>query len=195
MDRILSGQSLPLALSIPDQRVPSSSHRAINHGNTTTDFWTKIRYLRHTLIQNLLQQNRFGTGEDETIQNEEDVRRHAGGMPLLTDLSLAMRTNSLALIRGATEIVMVIYVLQSRLRSEVKVEAYRRSVLHLKLISAVKGSALDWCEQHALREVMSEDLLLAKILEPEMTIISFVDHFRDCMGEVDRGHSEVFPKL
>ena len=30
-------------------------------------------------------------------------------MPLLTDLSLAMRTDPLALIRGATEIVMVIY--------------------------------------------------------------------------------------
>ena len=58
-----------------------------------TDSWTKIRDLRHTLIQLLLQQNRFGTGEDETIQKEEDVRCHAGGMPLLTDLSLAMRTD------------------------------------------------------------------------------------------------------
>ena len=54
---------------------------------------TKIGDLRHTRIQYLLQQNRFGTGEDETIQKEEDVRRHAGGMPMLTDLSLAMRTD------------------------------------------------------------------------------------------------------
>ena len=37
------------------------------------------------------------------------MRRHAGGMPLLTDLILAMRTNPLALIRGATEFVTVIY--------------------------------------------------------------------------------------
>ena len=42
---------------------------------------------------------------------------------------------------------------------------------------------------------MSEDLLLAKISEPEMTVISFDDHFRDRMGEVDRGHIEVFSKL
>ena len=42
-----------------------------------TDSWTKITYLGHTLIQHLLQQNRFGTGEDETIQKEEDMRRHA----------------------------------------------------------------------------------------------------------------------
>ena len=74
-----------------------------------TDFWTKIRDLRHTLIQYILQQNRFGTGEDATIQREEDVRCRAGGKPLLTDLSLAMRTNPLALIREATEFVTVIY--------------------------------------------------------------------------------------
>ena len=42
---------------------------------------------------------------------------------------------------------------------------------------------------------MSEDLLFAKISEPEMTVINFDDHFRDCMGEVERGHIEVFPKL
>ena len=61
-----------------------------------TDSWNKIRDLRHTLIQYLLQHNRFGNGEDETIEMEEDVRRHVEGMPLLTDLSLAMRTDPLA---------------------------------------------------------------------------------------------------
>ena len=42
---------------------------------------------------------------------------------------------------------------------------------------------------------MSKDLLFAKISEPEMTVVNFDDHFRDRMGEVDRGHIEVFPKL
>ena len=42
---------------------------------------------------------------------------------------------------------------------------------------------------------MSEDLLFAKKSEPEMTVINFDDHFRDRMGEVERGHIEVFPKL
>ena len=118
----------------------------------STDLWNKIRDLRHTLIQYLLQQNRFGTGEDETIEREEDVRRHLGGMPLLTDLSLAMRTDPLALIRGATECVTVIYGPAVTFAfPDVKVEAYRMSVLHLNLISAVDGSALNWCEQHVLR--------------------------------------------
>ena len=158
--------------------------------------WNKIRDLRHTLIQYLLHQNCFGTGEDETIEREEDVRRHVGGMPLLTDLSLAMRTDPLALIRGATEFVTVIYGPAVTFAfPDVKVEAYMRSVLHLNLISAVDGSALNWCEQHVLRELMSEDLLFAKISEPEMTVINFDDHFRDRMGKVERGHIEVFPKL
>ena len=162
----------------------------------STDSWNKIRDLRHTLIQYLLQQNRFGTGEDETIEREEDVRRHVGGMPLLTDLSLAMRTDPLALIRGVTEFVTVIYGPAVTFAfPDVKVEAYRRSVLHLNLISAVDGSTLNWCEQHTLRELMSEDLLFAKISEPEMTVINFDDHFRDRMGEGERGHIEVFPKL
>ena len=129
-----------------------------------TDSRTKIRYLRHTLTQYLLQQNRFGTGEDEKIQKEEDVRRHARGMLLLTDLSLAMSTDPLVLIRGSTEFVTVIYGPAVTFAfPDVKVEAYRRSVLNLNLISAVDGSALNWCEQHALREIMSGDLLIAKI--------------------------------
>ena len=67
--------------------------------------------------------------------------------------------------------------------------------MHLNLISAVDGSTLNWSEQHALRELMSEDLLFAKISEPEMTVINFDDHFRDRIGEEDRGPIEVFPKL
>ena len=64
-----------------------------------------------------------------------------------------------------------------------------------ELISAVDGSVLNWCEQHVLRELMSEAQLFAKISEPEMTVINFDDRFRYRMGVVDRGHIEVFPKL
>ena len=92
------------------------------------------------------------------------MRRHAGCMPLLTDLSLAMRTDLFALIRGATEFVTVIYGPAVTFAfPDVKLEAYRRSVLHLNLKSAVDESTLNWCEQNALRELMREDLLFAKI--------------------------------
>ena len=42
---------------------------------------------------------------------------------------------------------------------------------------------------------MSENLLFAKISEPEMTAINSDDPFRDRMGEEDKGHVEVFPKF
>ena len=42
---------------------------------------------------------------------------------------------------------------------------------------------------------MSEDLLFAKIAEPDMTDVTFSNHFRNRMGEIDRGHLEVSPKL
>ena len=74
-------------------------------------------------------------------------------------------------------------------------DGYRRSVLHLNLISEVVGSALNWREQNVLRELMSEALLFAEISEPEMTAVNFHDLFRDRMGELERGHIEVFPKL
>ena len=46
-----------------------------------------------------------------------------------------------------------------------------------------------------VRELMSEDLICAKIAEPDMTAVNFNDHFCDRMGEVDRGHIKRFPKL
>ena len=113
------------------------------------DSWNNIRDLLHSHVQYVLQQDRFGTEEDGTIQREEYVRRHIGGMPLQTDLSLAMRTDPLALIRGATEFVTVIYGPAVTFAfPDFKLEVYRRSVLHLNLLSAVGGSALNWCEQH-----------------------------------------------
>ena len=38
--------------------------------NRSTDSWNKIRDLRHTLIQYLLQQNRFGAEEEKTIEKK-----------------------------------------------------------------------------------------------------------------------------
>ena len=92
-----------------------------------TGSWTRKRDLRRTLIQYLLQKNRFGTRNYETNQKEEHVRRHPGHMPLLTDHSLAMRNDPLALIRGAKEFVTVTYgPVVTFAFPDVKLEAYRR---------------------------------------------------------------------
>ena len=63
----------------------------------------------------LVTQNHFGTREDET-----DVQRFVGGMPLIEDFCLAMRTNPLALIRGVSEFVTVIYNQAVNFKQETK---------------------------------------------------------------------------
>ena len=124
------------------------------------------------------------------------MRRYAGGMPLLTNLRLAMRVDDLALIRGVSEIVTVIYSPAVTFAfPDAKMGAYRKSVLHLNLNLVVDLSTLNWCEQNVLRESMSEDLLFAKISEPDMIAVNFINHFGDRMCKMDRGHIEVFPKL
>ena len=121
---------------------------------------TKIRDLRHTLIK------------------ISDVMRGASAY-----LSLAMRRDPLPLIRGFSEFETIIYGPAVTFAfPDAKVESYRRSVLHLNFISAVEGSILNWCEQNVLCELMSEDLMLAKIAEPDMTAVILNDHFRDRQG-------------
>ena len=43
----------------------------------STDSWNKIRDLRHTLIQYLLQQNRFGAKKGESRTGSSDEPNHA----------------------------------------------------------------------------------------------------------------------
>ena len=91
--------------------------------------------------------------KNKTIERDEGVRRYVGGMPLLTNFCLAMRTDSLPLIGGVSEFVMVIYDRAETFAfPDAKLEAYRSSVLHLNLVSVEDRSALNWCEQNMLRE-------------------------------------------
>ena len=66
-------------------------------------------YLGQTLFQYLLQQNHIATGQDKTIEREEDMGRYVVGMPLLADLCLAILIDPLILIKGVSEFVTVIY--------------------------------------------------------------------------------------
>ena len=100
-----------------------------------------------------------------------------------------MRTDPVAQIRRVSELVTVFYgPAVTFVFPDAKIRAYRRSVLQLKLISVIDGSTHNWWEQNVLHESMSEDLLFAKISEPDMTAVN-------SNGVVDRGHIEVFPKL
>ena len=60
-------------------------------------------------------------------------------MPLLTDLSLTMRIDPLALIRGVSSdfVTTICGPAKTFVFPDTKVEAYKNSVVHLNLISAV----------------------------------------------------------
>ena len=55
------------------------------------------------MLQYLLQQNRFRTGEGDTIKKMENKERDMRGMPLITVLYLAILIESLILIRGVND--------------------------------------------------------------------------------------------
>ena len=50
-------------------------------------------------------QNSHLTGEERSAKTREEVREANGGIPLLTDLCLAMRSDPVGMIRGLGEVV------------------------------------------------------------------------------------------
>ena len=94
---------------------------------------------------------------------------------LLTDLVLALRTDPLALIRGTTEFVTTIYGLAVTFAFpdvNRRSEAYRMSVCTEPHFSSGREHT-QLVQAKVLREVMSEELLLAKIAETKITTVNF----------------------
>ena len=94
--------------------------------------------LKTLLVEYLLMQNRHLTGEERSAKTREEVKEANGGIPLVTDLCLAMRSDPLAMLRGLGEVVTcvcrpaVTYAFPDPL-----VAAYRHSVVHVSLISVL----------------------------------------------------------
>ena len=108
--------------------------------------------LKTLLIQYLLMQNRHLTGEEKSPKTREEWRKVNGGMPLLTDLCLAMRSDPMGMIRGLGEVVTCIYGPAVTFAfPDPLVKAYRHSVTHVSLISVLDGTTLTWCQQEVLR--------------------------------------------
>ena len=109
--------------------------------------------------------NRFLTGEERNPKTREEMREANGGIPLLTDLCLAMRSDPLGKIRGLGEVVTCVYrPAVTYAFPDPLVAAYRHSVLHVSLISILDGTAMIWRKQEALRAQMSETVQLGKVI-------------------------------
>ena len=126
------------------------------HSSMDTYSYNCAAGLKTLLVEYLLMQKRLMTGEEKNPKTREEGREANGGIPLLTDLCLAIRSDPVGVIRGLEEVVTctygpaVMYALPDPL-----VAAYRHSVVHVSLISVLDGTALNWCQQEVLRARMS----------------------------------------
>ena len=79
------------------------------HSSIDTYSYKSAAGLKTLLVEYLLMQNRYMTGEEKNPKTSEEWRTVNGGMPLLTDLCLAMRSDPMGIIRGLEEVVNCIY--------------------------------------------------------------------------------------
>ena len=75
------------------------------HSKIETSSYKCAAGLKTLLVQYLMMQNRHMTGEEKNPKSREEWKKMNGGMPLLTDLCLAMRSDPMGIIRGLEEVV------------------------------------------------------------------------------------------
>ena len=103
------------------------------------------------------------------------MREANGGILLLTDLCLAMRSDPVGMIRGLGEVATCVYgPAVTYAFPDPLVAAYRHLKVHVSLISILDGTALNWCRQEDLRGRMSgETVLFGKIKNPKLIVLNF----------------------
>ena len=79
------------------------------HPSVETYSYNCAAGLNTLLAEYLLMQNCYLTGEERNPKTREELREANGGIPLLNDLCLAMRSDPLGMIRGLGEVVTCVY--------------------------------------------------------------------------------------
>ena len=166
------------------------------HPRTETYSYNCTAGLKTLLVEYLLMQNRYLTGEERNPKTREELREANGGIPLLTDLCLAMRSDPLGVIKGLGEVVTCIYGPAVTYGfPDPLVAAYRNSVGHVSLISELDGTALNWCRQEVLRARMSDTVLFGKVKDPELVVFNIRGQLQCRMGGGREGPIETYPKF
>ena len=166
------------------------------HSSIETYSYKCAAGLKTFLVQYLMMQNRHMTGEDENPTSREEWKKMNSGMPLLTDLCLAMRSDPMGIIRGLEEVVTCVYgPAVTYAFPDPLVTTYRHSVTHLSLISILDGTALNWCQQEVLRARMSNTVLFGKVKDAELIVYNFRGQMQCRMGGKREGPIETYPKF
>ena len=135
------------------------------------------------LVEYLLLQNRYLTGEERNPKTREELKEANGGILLLTDLCLAKRSDPLGMSWGLGEFVTCIYgPAVTYAFPDPLVVPYRYSVVHVSLISILDGTELKWCRQEELRAQMSDTVLFGKTKDPELMVFKFREQLQCRMG-------------
>ena len=101
------------------------------HSSIDTYSYKCAAGLKRLLVEYLLMQNRHMTGEEKNPKTREEWMEANGGIPLLTDLCLAMKSDPVGEIRGLEEVVTCIYgPAVTYAFPDPLVAAYRHSVVH-----------------------------------------------------------------
>ena len=79
------------------------------HASVETYSYKCATGLKTLLVEYLLIQNWYSTGEERNPKNREEMREANGGIPLLSELCLAMRSDPLGIIRVLGEVVTCVY--------------------------------------------------------------------------------------
>ena len=166
------------------------------HSSIETYSYKCAAGLKTLLVQYLMMQNRHMTGEDKNPTSREEWKKMNGGMPLLTDLCLAMRSDPMGMIRGLEELVTCIYgPAVTYAFPDPLVTTYRYSGTHLILISVLDRTALNWCQQEVLRAQMSNTVLFGKVKDAELIVYNFRGQMQCRMGGKREGPIETYPKF
>ena len=166
------------------------------HPSPETYSYKCAAVLKTLLVEYLLMQNMHLTGEERSAKTGEEVRKANGGIPLLTVLCLALRSDPLGMIRSLGEVLTCVYgpaVTYSFPNPRLAV--YRHSVVHVSLISVPDGTALNLCRQEDLRARMTETVLFGKIKDPELIVLNFRGQLQCRMGGKREDPIEVYPKF
>ena len=166
------------------------------HSSIDTYSYKCAAGLKTLLVEYLLMQNRYMTGEEKNPKTREEWRKVNGCMPLLTDLCLAMRSDPMGIIRGLEEVVTCIYgPAVTYAFQDPLVTAYRNSVTHLSPISVLDGTALNWCQQEVLRAQISNTVLFGKVKDAQLMVYNFRGQLQCRMGGKREGPIETYPKF
>ena len=183
-----------------------SFHRLMKYGESLSMGKTHSRIdtysykcaagLKTLLVEYLLMQKRHMTGEEKNPKTRDEWREVNGGIPLLTDLILAMRSDPVGIFRGLEEVVTCIYgPAVTYAFPDPLVAAYRNSVVHLSLVSVLDGTAPNWCRQEVLRAQMSNTVLFGKVKDAELVVYNSRGQLQCRMVGKREGLNETYPKF